>query len=936
MNCVPTLPRRGEYVKPSARASSLSLAFAALLLAGCADEKPDALLNSAKEHLAKKDSKAAVIQLKNALQEQPNLAEARFLLGRTLLDGGDPIAAELELRKALALEYPERTVLPPLATAMLAQGKSQRVIQDYASVEFADPAANAGLKVTLAKAYAMQGKNAEAGAALHDALRAAPAFAPALLLQSRISAGGGDLDAAVVLVEQVISQDPNDYEALQLKGDLLYYGKGDAVAALVAQRQALAIRKDWLPAHASMVEVLLSRSDLPAARRQLDELKKFWPRHPQTRFLEARLAYVNQDYKAAGEILQQVLKFAPENVTALQLASILELRKGSLAQAEDFAAKALRLAPTFALTRRLLAQIYLRSGDPIKAREALAPLLDSPDVAAETLTLAAEAALTAGDAKAAEAYYVHAAKLDPSNARSRTALALVQFSKGNSDLGFAQLQEIATTDKGTIADMVLISARLRTRNYDAALKAIDAMERKQPDRPFAAQLRGQVHLARNDAAAARQSFTKALAVDPLYFPATASLAALDLRDKRPEEARKRFDKLLEADPKNLLALLALAELRAQAGASWEELAGLLASAIRLNPGVAAPRLLLIDLSLRSGNSKAALTVAQDGVAALPDSGELLDALGRAQMAAGEPNQAINSFNKLAALQRLSPQPQVRLAETYLALKNRAAARERFKRALEIAPKYLPAQRGLVSLELSEGRPEQAMVVAHAVRSEQPEQYVGYMLAGDVDAWRKNYGAAVASYREGLKHGDATELATKLHALLVLANKPAEAARFADGRIREHPQDMLFRTYLGDRALASRDLALAEGHYRAVVQLQPDNADALNNLAWISNKLGKPEAAAFAERANALRPGVPAYMDTLANILSDAGQTGKALELEKKAIGLAPQNLPFRLTLARIYLKAGDKTLARAELETLAKLGDNFPDQAEVLQLLERL
>ena len=44
------------------------------LLTGCGEEPPAALLGSAKNYLAKKDAKAAVIQLKRALQQQPDLA----------------------------------------------------------------------------------------------------------------------------------------------------------------------------------------------------------------------------------------------------------------------------------------------------------------------------------------------------------------------------------------------------------------------------------------------------------------------------------------------------------------------------------------------------------------------------------------------------------------------------------------------------------------------------------------------------------------------------------------------------------------------------------------------------------------------------------------------------------------------------------------------
>ena len=78
-----------------------ALAASTLLLLACRNESPEALIASARAYEAKGDHKGAIIQLRNALQQNPADGEVRLLLGRASLQTGDPVSAQRELRKAL-------------------------------------------------------------------------------------------------------------------------------------------------------------------------------------------------------------------------------------------------------------------------------------------------------------------------------------------------------------------------------------------------------------------------------------------------------------------------------------------------------------------------------------------------------------------------------------------------------------------------------------------------------------------------------------------------------------------------------------------------------------------------------------------------------------------------------------------------------------------
>ena len=914
---------------------SLAGILVSILLAACG-EKPDAMLISAKNYLANNDQKAAVIQLKNALQINPDLSEARFLLGTALLDSGDAVGAELELRKALALKYPQDQLAPLLARAMLAQGQAKKVTDEFASTELSLNSAKASLQMSLATAYSMQGKAEASQAALKAALLAEPGYAPALIALARQKASKGEFDVALAMTEEVITKYPKSHEGWKLKGDILLHAKGQINDALAAFRKSVEIKPDYLEGSTAVITLLLQQGNLPDAAAQIGQLKKFSANHPQTKYLEAQLAFQKKDFNLARELAQQVLKVAPEYVPGLQLAGAVELQLKSNVQAEGYLSKAVQLAPDLALARRLLVISYLRSGQSAKALATLLPALNRKDVDSQLLTVAGEVYLQNGDVKKAEEYFSRAAKQDPKNTRNRTSLAVTHLMGGQVDSAFGELEDIAASDSGITADLALISAHLRRQEFDKALKTIDGLEKKQPDKPLAAQLRGTTLLAKRDVAGAKQSFERALTIDPTYFPAVASLAGLDIVDKKPDDAKKRFEAVLVKDPKNGQAMLALADIAARSGATKEEVAKLIGNAVAANSTEMAPRLLLIDLYLRKQDAKAALSAAQSAVVALPNSPEVLELLGRSQQAAGEFNQAVTTYHKLAAMMPSSPRPYLILADAQMAAKNKEAAGDNLRKGLEIKPDLVEAQRALIALNLDAKKFDEAMAVARTVQKQRPKEVVGYVLEGDIYAFQKNWDTAATAYRSGLKQVNSTELALKLHSALIASGKGSEADKLSSTWQKENPRDAAFLGYLGDGALMRKDYSSAEKIYMAMIKLQPDSAVAYNNLAWVTEKLNKDNALSYAEKANTLAPNQPAFLDTHAMLLSAKGDHLKAAELENKALALQPQNGTLKLNLAKIYIGGGKKDLAKKELLELEKLGDNFTAQAEVANLLKSL
>jgi putative PEP-CTERM system TPR-repeat lipoprotein len=482
--------------------------------------------------------------------------------------------------------------------------------------------------------------------------------------------------------------------------------------------------------------------------------------------------------------------------------------------------------------------------------------------------------------------------------------------------------------------MALVSARLAQKDYTGALKAIDALEKKLPAGAIPDFLRGRVALARDDRAGASRAFEAALAKDGQYFPAAAALSSLDLAAGRRDQARQRFEALLKANPKSHLAHLALADLTERAGGTAADVRRHLNDAIQAAPTEAGPRLQLVNHLLRAGDAKAALSAAQDAATAMPDAIDVQDALGRAQIAAGDGQQAVQTFRKVATAQPQNAQLQVRLAEAQFALKDKDGARASLKRALEVDPKLFAAQRALATIAMSEQKPDEALAIARGVQKASPQDAAGFALEGEIQSVRKDWPAAATALRAALALRATPELAIALHAALLNGGQRADADRWSADWQKGHPKDVAFRYHLGDVALTRADWAAAEAHYRAVLEWQPQNALAMNNVAWLLVRQGKPGATPLAERATQLMPDRPVLLDTLATALAADKQFPRAIEVQKQAVQRSPQEPGLRLNLARIYLSSGDKAQARTELQALAALGATFKGQAEVSELLK--
>lgn len=504
---------------------------------------------------------------------------------------------------------------------------------------------------------------------------------------------------------------------------------------------------------------------------------------------------------------------------------------------------------------------------------------------------------------------------------------------GDTARGFSDLESLAANESSqSQAELALYSEHMRRREYDRALAAVDALEKKQPKSVLVPALRGGAYLAKRDLVKARANFEKALELQPDYFPAAQSLALIDLQEGNVQAAQERYQRMLAKNPKNEQVLLAQAELLTLSGGPAESIKDAIDKAIAANPTSPRARLALIAYDMRRKDAKAAIAAAQSALSAIPNNAQLTEALGASQLAGNEPNQAIETFRTLVQLQPQNPLVLLRLAEAQVALKDYAGAIESERKALVLKPDQPQALVALAKTYVLSGQPEAAIEEARKLQKQQPDKSAGYALEGELLRVQKKWPEAAAAFAAALSREPSPLVATRYYASLLAAGKSSEAAKVASQWMQKHPKDPTFPLLLAGQAQAKKDFAAAASGYSKVLEIDPDNIVALNNLAWILAEGNDPKAREYAEHAHRLAPFNPGVLDTLGWTLARTGDAKRGAQLLLMASRLAPSQAAIRLHLAKALAESGDKAGARREVAELVKLDKASPIRVEAEKL----
>ncbi len=865
----------------------------------------------------KQDVAGAILQLKNALQQDRNMLAAHLLLGSAYLYDGDVGPAEVEFAEALRLGVNRAEVAVPLARIYLLQGRPGKLIESVLP-----DGLPAGVRLEIltlrGTAYAALGKRDEAERSFTEARAIDPASPVPLVREVPMLIAAGRIDLARERAAKSVQLGPAHAGAYNARGSVAH-ATGDIAAALKDYERAIELQPSLIDARVARAGILIDLGRDAEARTDLDDLAKDGPIEPRVSYLQALLAsrrgdaaqatkhleeaarlvdalpmewlagheqllmvgalahHAGRQYEKARKYLDTLVARYPRNVGARKLLASIFVETGDHARATTLLEQVLRVQPDDPQALHLLGRVYLAQKRYAKATELLERVAPGGDAGAQaSLGLSR---LGQGDVSAA------------------TRNLLAAFDKTPGDLGLA---------------ITLSNTLMRQGNSKKALEVAQRANAALPGNPAALNLLGAIKGGAGDRGGARIAYAEALKQDPGFTPARLNLARLDAAEGRLDDARRTYTEMLKKDKRDATAMYESALLEQRAGRPVDAMRWL-EKAWAERPNDARIGLALIEAKALAGDRPGALEAAKALAARRGGDLAVLAALSQAQLDAGDAKSAQQTLREMTRLAEFDPGAQVRVGRLQLAAGNPAGAQYCAEKALAGRPGdagalILAAEAAMAARDIGKARE-----YVKALRDRHPANVEGLRLSGDLALVAGRHVDAEEAYREAARLQPSGVRALSLARAQMAQGKRAQAIATLETRLQQRDDDAAVRQALAELHMRAGNWPAAAREYRVLVDKGAADPGALNNYALVLHEQGDAQALTMAEKAHALAPSDPNVVDTYGWLLTRAGRREEGMRYLREARLRAPDNIEIRYHLARALHESGRSAEARSEL-----------------------
>lgn len=889
----------------------------------------DDTLHKAQQALTLGEFKTAQIHIKNILKDQPENIQARTLLVDIYLHIGDGAAAEIELNRLTDFGAQGANLQIMHIKANLIQGYFKAVTDHVTNITKL-PAKDIGrIRALQGQAYINQNKVSEAKNFFLRASKLAPDSLEVRVGLARLHELNNKTVEANAIIDALEKQYPYEVDVLLLVGNK-YRSQKLYLMAFETFEKAREIQPGNIAAWLGSVGALIANNDYEKANQYVITVLKLNPEHELANHLQAIIAYQLKKYATAEQSLQIIEKNNPSNKDILWLAGSLAFQQQRYEEAEDKLEEFVQLNPDHLPARKTLSAVYLKRRQGYKVIQLLSPFENTDD--SNVFALLGSAYTLLGNKEKGSYYLERAASLAPENKHIEQQIKLGKVTTGKElSLSFTDNNYENFEGAGLIHTLNL----LRQRQTDSAIELLKAYQEINPANAVIANLLGSAQLQKKDPLKARESFKKAIQLDHQFLLPKINLARLDTQEKNYKQAKQNYLAILEQEPGNVTVLIDLAQL-SQLEKNKVEMIRWLKKAAKLNKSAIEPRLLLNQYYYGLKNHEQALLLSEELIELQPENIRLLKLHADNLLAANKLFESTLIFQKITKIKPQSSLAWQWLASTQYLFGNYKKAKPNFQKSLELNPKNTVSRAALIQLALSEKNITEAQKYADLFIKLHPKLPLAHESTADILLAKGDLNGALKQYQAALKLQGSPAIILKVYRMYIIMGQQKKAENILEDWLIKYPNDLRIRMITGLIYQKQKRYKQAQKHYEIIVNLQPENVSAINNLALIYDATNDPRNIEYAEIAYSLAPDTPDINDTLGWILLNNGVKERAIKLLKYAAKESPTDFEILYHYAVALYETGDKKEAMRQLYMIVPLNKQFPGRANAVILLEKL
>ncbi|MCQ8181591.1 PEP-CTERM system TPR-repeat protein PrsT [Methylomonas sp. SURF-1] len=884
----------------------------------------------------------AIIELKNALQQNERYVAAHVLLGDIYLQKKSLSEAEVQLNLAKQMGVDPSLIVENQAKLYTYEIRYNDLLKEIDPVRFSNEL-RPSLHVYRGNAYLQLNQISEALNEFDSAAQIDPSHVAAVVGRANALLKRGDLKGAELAADRAMQIQPDDHGAWFAKGSIKHASM-ELEEALKFYDKAIGLNPDHVDTRLARAGLLMDLKQDDKAKQDLEYVRKAYPFEPKAAYLHSVLLERNGEKEAAAKELviaaDTISSIKPEYLSAHSSTLMLSGLVNFSLQRYDLAAEYLRLYtkqfPEQSGPYKLLATILLKKNEPEQAIDLLRPIQMRNPQDQRLAYLLGNAFMQAGKHDMANIMFGKAAALSGGDDTIQTEIGLNRLAMGQEQAATQDLETAYKKNPDSLqAGIPLVALKMSQGDSESALQIAQALHKKASKNLTLLNLLGAAQVSNGQYKQARQSFEKAIESDPNFLAAQINLSKLDVGERKFDQARQRLQALHQKEPANLDILVELAKVEQSAG-RLDAANDLLERAKKLDSKSLLVLLASVDLNLQMGRTTEASAAAQAAEAVDKNNLQVVDALARSYLANNNREKALGVFVRMADLARFNVKQLYKAARYQIDAGDYYEAIKTLKKAVLVDEGHIPSQIALVEMELNHGKPVFAASRAESLLKRYPKRAFPHQLLGDIALHDQNFSLANSHYQAAFELEPDTTSLMQLFDSLHKTNQSDKAFALLEQWVKKHPKDYAPMAAFANELLQIGNFKEAEKYYDLLLKQFPNEPQFLNNLAYVYLNLGNNKALSLAEQAHKLAPDQAATNDTLGWILVNSGQIEQGLHYLRNAHSLQSQDPEIRYHIAVALTKLQRNDEARQELEQALKTNRAFNGMEQAKALLEKL